>query len=146
MGVRSTASVCLLMAAIIPTLGCGEPDNRKKTYPVSGIVTVDGAPAENLAVRAHPVDGIDKADPTVTSAFTGADGKFTLSTYEKADGIPEGKYKLTFVWGEMNMMTMAYGGPDKLKNRYDKEESSEFEFQVGDDQPTDLGTFDLKTK
>ena len=107
---------------------------------------VDGQPANFLAVKANATAGVDQKAPTYSSAFTDAEGKFTLSTYETGDGIPAGQYTLTFNWGEMNMLTMAYGGVDKLKGKYSDPAKSEFKVDVGPDKPLDLGTFDLKTK
>eukprot|EP00913_Durusdinium_trenchii_P035347 g33077.t1 len=91
----------------------------KKAFITAEEVYVDGkAPDSPIAVKCHPVAGIDKADPTVSSAFTEDEGKFSISTYEKGDGIPPGEYILTFYWGKRNVISMNYGGPDKLKGRY----------------------------
>lgn len=137
---------CLALLVLLQSVGCDANPDRKRTYPVSGTVLVDGAPAANLAVRAHPTGGMDQNDPTVSSAFTDTAGKFTFSTFETGDGIPEGEYKLTFEWGEMNLMSMQYGGPDKLKNRYKDPGKSETVIKVGPQQPEDLGNINLTTK
>ncbi len=55
--------------------------------------------------------------PTVSSAFTGPDGEFSISTYESGDGVPAGDYVLTFMWGQKEAFSGRYGGPDKLGNR-----------------------------
>ena len=134
------------LALLLVSTGCDSRPGRKQTYPISGVVYVDGSPAANLAVRAHPTAGIDQKDPTVSSAFTDQDGKFTFSTFETGDGIPEGEYKLTFEWGEMNMLSMQYGGPDKLNSRYKDPETSKSVVKVGPDYPEDLGKIELTTK
>lgn len=131
---------------ILLAAGCNSKPDRKRTYPVSGTVLVDGSPAENLAVRAHPVGGIDQNDPTVSSAFTDQAGNFTFSTFETGDGIPGGEYKLTFEWGEMNLLSMQYGGPDKLNSRYTNPENSTRVINVGPDYAEDLGKIELTTK
>lgn len=137
----------LMMLGCVVLVGCGGGnEGRKTTYRISGTVQVDGKPANYLAVRAHPVAGVDKGDPTYSSAFTDEEGKFVLSTYESGDGIPEGQYTLTFNWGEMNLLSMSYGGPDKLKERYDDPAKSEFKITVGPDQPEDIGVIELTTK
>lgn len=145
----SSMNHCVLGAAIaVATLtlsGCGGDSSRKGTFPVTGTVMVDGSPADNLAVTATPISGMDKEAPTVTSAFTDAQGKFTFSTYETGDGIPSGQYALTFRWGQLNMLTMNYDG-DKLNGRYNDPAKSEFKIEVGDGQPLDVGTFELKSK
>lgn len=135
-----------VVAAIALTVGCNSEPDRKKTYPVSGVVLVDGQPAANLAIRANPAAGIDQQDPTISSAFTDNEGKFAFSTFETGDGIPEGEYQLTFEWGEMNMFSMQYGGPDKLKGRYKDPSKSTFTIKVGPDGPEDVGSFELTTK
>ncbi|XZE54533.1 hypothetical protein SH139x_000503 [Planctomycetaceae bacterium SH139] len=137
----------LMMLGCVVFVGCGGgTEGRKTTYRISGTVHVDGQPANYLAVRAHPVAGVDKGDPTYSSAFTDEEGKFVLSTYESGDGIPEGQYTLTFNWGEMNLLSMSYGGPDKLKKRYDDPVKSEIKITVGPDQPEDIGVIELTTK
>ena len=140
-GLRSFAGFAILVA-----VGCTEPSNRKPTYPVSGQVVVDGQPAENLAVRAHQIEGFDAENPTYASAFTDAEGRFVLSTYEAGDGIPEGKYSLTFMWGKINPLSMAYGGPDRLKGRYTDPQKSEVVIDVGPDSEIDLGRIELTTR
>ncbi len=137
----------LAMLGCLVLGGCGGgTEGRKTTHRISGTVHVDGQPANYLAVRAHPVAGVDKGDPTYSSAFTDEEGKFVLSTYESGDGIPEGQYTLTFNWGEMNLLSMSYGGPDKLKKRYDDPVKSEIKITVGPDQPEDIGVIELTTK
>ena len=126
---------------------CGEkmPD-RKETFPVTGEVYVDGQPAAQLQVACHDVKGLDAAAPTVSSALTGPDGKFAISTYQSADGVPAGEYLLTFAWGTFNMISKSYGGPDKLKGRYADHQKSQHRFTVESGKPTDLGRIELSTK
>jgi hypothetical protein len=135
------AMFCLLLCS------CGEQGPpRKETYPVTGEVYVDGKPAAKLAVRCTDVDGIDKESPTLSSAFTDEMGKFQIATYESADGVPEGEYVLTFTWGEWNLISGQYGGPDKLNNRYNDPKTSDQRFKVEKGKPTDLGRIELTTE
>ncbi|MFV1966544.1 MAG: hypothetical protein ACC628_14055 [Pirellulaceae bacterium] len=134
------AAFCLLLCS------CGEEGPpRKETYPVTGEVYVDGKPVVQLAVRCINVTGIDKADPTFSSAFTDEEGKFEISTYEQSDGVPEGEYILTFEWGQWGL-SGSYGGPDKLKNRYKDPKKSAFHVTVESGKPADVGRIDLSTK
>ncbi len=119
--------------------------NWKETHPAKGEVYVDGQPAEFLRVMCTNVNGIDKENPTVSSATTDKDGKFEISTYEKGDGLPEGEYVLTFMWGQLDRIS-GYGGPDKLKQKYLDPKKSEHKFTVVKGKPTDLGRIELKTK
>jgi hypothetical protein len=89
---------------------------------------------------------MDTSKPSVSSTFTGDDGQFSISTYEKGDGVPEGEYILTFMWGKRNVITTSYGGPDKLKGKYSDPKKSGHKITVRAGEPTDLGRIDLKTK
>jgi hypothetical protein len=136
----------LLLALAIPLLlGCQKRDpSWKPTYPLTGTLIVDGSPAEGVLVEATDVKGLDATNPTMSTAFTDADGQFKFSTYEQGDGVPDGEYLVTFMWGQLNPMSMQYGGPDKLKNRYNDPDQSEFRVQV-DGKGVDMGRIELST-
>jgi len=140
-GVLAAACFCLLLCS------CGEkvPD-RKETFPVTGEVYVDGQPAAQLKVGCYDVNGIDSESPTVSSGMTDEQGKFEISTYASGDGVPEGEYVLTFLWGKLNLISKSYGGPDKLKGRYLDPQKSKHRFKVEAGKPTDLGRIELSTK
>jgi len=71
-------------------LGCsGGPDDAPETIPVTGTVTLDGAPLSDARVTFIP-DGSGQA----ASGPTDAEGKFTLKT-NGLDGAPAGKYKVS---------------------------------------------------
>lgn len=126
--------------------GCGEkmPDGpRVPTTPVTGIVIVDGKPAEMVSVKC--VSPETPPNVPTPSAFTDKDGKFSLSTFETGDGAPPAEYKLTFTWGQFNLLNGQYGGPDKLNGQYDKADKSPFDLSVAG-TPVDVGTIELKTK
>ena len=128
-------------------VGCspqGPP--RIATYPVTGQVFVDGQPAAELAVFFTSENGLNKEFPTISTATTNAEGKFEVSTYESGDGIPEGTYKVTFMWGQVNLLTMAYGGPDKLNDRYNDPSGSPFKVTVKRGERADMGKLSLTTK
>lgn len=127
--------------------GCsGDEPFRKETYPVTGQVFVDGKPASGVAVKLFDVNGVDKEHPTFSQGMTDDEGRFAISTYEAADGVPVGEYVVTFEWGEMNMFTMQYGGPDKLKKKYSNPQKSQFRITVKEGEPTDMGRIDLTAK
>ena len=133
----------LLLTTVVS--GCSKPaDDRIKTYPITGEIVVDGKPAASLPITLHRVNGIDPQHPTVSSAMTDENGKFSVSTYEANDGAPVGEYILTFSWGELNRLSMQYEG-DKLKGRYSTPETSKFRVKV-EDKPIDMGKIELTTK
>jgi hypothetical protein len=133
----------LLLAIAVGCSPQGPP--RTPTYPVTGQVLVDGQPAADLAVFFTNVNGVDKNEPTYSTANTDADGRFKVSTYESGDGIPEGTYSVTFMWGQVNLMTMSYGGPDKLNGRYSDAATSQFKVTVKRGEPADMGKLTLST-
>jgi hypothetical protein len=140
--VRVALALSVLMAA-----GCKEDNgSRKETFPVTGVVLVDGQPASQVQVTLHDVKGMDAAQPTLTSGFTNDDGTFSLTTYEFGDGVPAGEYKVTFLWGQLNMVSMQYGGPDKLNDRYNNPDKTPFQVKVEKGKPADMGKIELTTK
>lgn len=134
----------------ISSLGCGSPPPpgppRKPTYPIKGIVLVDGQPVEMLEVSCHDTKLPSDGNSVIATAYTDAEGKFELATYAAGDGVPEGDYVLTFLWGEFNVISRSYGGPDKLKDRYSSPKSSQVKFTVKKGTPVDLGKIELTTK
>lgn len=108
---------------------------------------VDGkVPSSPIKVDCHNRGPLDNEHPTVSWAMTGDGGTFAISTYESGDGAPPGEYALTFHWGEMNLISMNYGGKDRLKNKYSKPEDSVVKFTVKEGSPVDLGEISLSTK
>lgn len=132
----------LSVAAISATACSSRPSDWKETYPVTGVVFVDGKAAKELNVTLHPVT--DDGEATMSSTFTDAEGKFSLSTYAEGDGVPEGEYIATFSWGTLNMISMAYEH-DRLKGKYANREKSEHRVTVKAGVPTDLGRIELTT-
>lgn len=133
----------LLVVVAVSCLGCsGEDPNRKETVPVSGQVTVKGEAAEGVMLTFVPVGGIDKAQPTVTTALTDKDGKFKASTYDVGDGVPLGDYTVTIKWPKLNKMSMAFEG-DLLKGKYDDPQKSPYELTVVSGPAIDMGQIDL---
>jgi len=118
----------------------------KATSPVTGQVLVDGQPAQRLSVTCHDVNRLDKQNVPRPVGLTGEDGKIEFSSYQKADGVPQGEYVLTFTWGEWDDYWKKFSGPDRLKGRYADPQKSTFRLTVKDRGPTDLGTIELSTE
>jgi hypothetical protein len=119
---------------------------RKETFPVTGEVYVDGKPAEMLRVEMYDLKGMDTQMPTYSSAFTDKDGKFQISTYEQADGVPEGEYVVTYMWGDFDVFSREYKGPDKLKDKHSDPKTSAHRVKVEKGKPTEMGRIELKTE
>jgi hypothetical protein len=132
------------------SIGCGacsekRPESWKETVPVKGKVLVDGKPATMLAVECVDLAGLDKENPTLSSAMTDDDGDFAFGTYVSGDGVPEGKYALTFQWGTLDLWRHSYNG-DKLNGRYSDAKSSTIRFTATKGEPVDLGEINLTTQ
>ena len=120
---------------------CSEPPRggpRLPTFPLTGIVFVDGVPAEGVTVECFPKPG--GKFRRVISGRTNADGQFSISTYEQGDGIPEGEYTLTFKWEKAAGFAKA---KDRLKGRYANPKTSKFTITVKKGEQADLGRIDL---
>lgn len=150
---RARPSLSVLVFSGLVWFGCsgcgldlphGPP--RKQTFPVTGVVVVDGQPVEMLEVACHDVKLIGTDGSMVVAAYTDAKGKFELSSYQAGDGVPEGDYVVTFSWGEINLISRSYGGPDKLKDRYKSPQESKVKFTAKKGTPVDLGKIVLITK
>jgi hypothetical protein len=138
----AAVGICLLVSSC----GTRPASKTKPTVPVQGEVYVDGRPAAGVVIRCENVAGVDANNPTVSSAKTGEDGRFYVSTYRRADGAPEGQYALVFSWREYGVLQHAYIGPDKLKRRYSSAKNSTFRFKVEPGKPVDLGRIELTTR
>ena len=90
------SAVLLLSAA---AGGCGSKDGPVSVYPVTGQVIYDGKPAAGVEVVFFPTTAPTRpVIPNSPHAVTDADGRFTLGTYDTADGAPEGGYMVILTW------------------------------------------------
>jgi hypothetical protein len=100
----------LFAAAAGLALGCGGNDFRK-TYPVTGTVTINGTPAEpGVLVWLHPQFTESDKYPIHPKGETTDGGAFVISTYNSGDGAPEGEYVVTIDWPQRVGMSPHYSG------------------------------------
>ena len=125
--------------------GCGEKEPEVKLTPVTGVILIDGKPVEQVAIRCRPATKSDDLLKNIGQAYTDKDGKFEISVMKSGDGLPPGKYMLLVEWGELNLISMQYGGPDKLNGKYNDPKKPQITFEVVADKPTDLGELKLTT-
>lgn len=79
--------------------GCEAPPQPPTAHPVRGTVIYDGTPAAGVIVVLYPETGtIDPPPPAFPNGVTGPDGTFSISTYGKGDGAPEGGYQIVLKW------------------------------------------------
>lgn len=89
------SACCLgLLAAIA---GCAESTGPQK-FPVSGVVHVNGSPAERVAVLFQHQDKSIPSSYRFPTGVTNADGVFQLSSTGHNDGAVAGTYSVTFTW------------------------------------------------
>ncbi len=115
---------------------------------MTGTVLVDGqAPTTPVQIQCQSLQEIDKEHPTYSQTVTGDNGQFAISTYEAGDGVPPGEYVLTFEWKEFNLVSMSYGGRDKLGGQYTDPKTSEFKLSVSSgSEPVNMGQIQLSSK
>ena len=77
----------LAVLALFVPAGCGGSHERQTTYPVHGLVTLDGKPVSFGGVRFIPAGG------RPLHAKIQSDGTYSLSTGDE-DGAPPGKYRI----------------------------------------------------
>lgn len=134
----AAASLSLLAAS------CGG-SGRPKVYPVSGTLTVKGAPAAGAFVVFHP-RGDQGQRALKPYGQVGADGVFQLTTFATNDGAPEGEYAVTVVWpapARPNSPDPGETGPDRLDGRFKDPARPVTTVTIGA-QETALNSIDLK--
>jgi hypothetical protein len=104
------ALVYLGLALFCPA--CSGP-SHPPVYPVRGQILVKGKPAANAMVTLHPI-GDNGRDTIRPVGYADDSGHFTLTSYEKGDGAPEGEYRVTVSW---LLATKARGSADDYVTR-----------------------------
>jgi hypothetical protein len=75
------------------------PTQRPTVYPTEGMVLYKGKPAVGARITLIPEEKTRRFFP---SGKVAADGSFKLTTYEKDDGAPVGRYRVTIVRGQID--------------------------------------------
>lgn len=92
---------CLVLAAAVLALpaGCGKDGGKVTVAPVSGRILHGGKPAAGVQVYFLPTSAPTVPEiPGNPHGVTGADGRFTLTTYADGDGAAEGGYQVALFW------------------------------------------------
>jgi hypothetical protein len=119
-----TAAGLLILAVTIFT-GCNaSPSNLN---PVQGQVIVNGQPLPNAQVVLRS----DDPSIPVAQGQTDAEGKFSLSTFEKHDGAAEGEFKVTVAYyRHIQVEGDLYPGPNVLPQKYSDPARTELRVSV----------------
>lgn len=102
-------------------------DNRASLYPLAGKVIVDGQPARYVKPQRLVMMLYDRSRPDLPPfkrpcKDVGADGTFSFGTYAKGDGLPAGKFVVTFAL--LKVTNQGLLGPDQLNNLYNDPEKN----------------------
>ena len=99
--IRSRVAVLVMLVSAAMLASCGRSDGPP-LYPVSGKVMYKGEPAAGayvVLVRDAPaVPGAPAGAEEPPSATVEEDGRFTVSSGERGEGAPAGKYKVMITW------------------------------------------------
>ncbi len=109
-----TQFIVTLFVSIAFVFGCSR-QNDLHLAPVSGVILYEGQPLPNAIVCFLP-EGIDNR---AASVQTDANGRFILTTINKADGIASGKYQVTV--SKFEEMEIAENNKIKKSNRLPKD-------------------------
>ncbi len=126
-------SLGLLLTCVFVFSGCGESAPEKaKVFPVSGKVTVGGAPLDGYMIIFGSTTTGDGA-----SATTKSDGTYTLAVSDGRPGCVPGKYKVVIKPGaaamQAAMANVGPGGPKvdtKVPGTFGSAETSPKEVEV----------------
>ena len=83
---RSRACAALALVALASTAGCSE--GLPARVPVSGVVLIDGKPLTRGSIMVIP------AGERAAGGDIGADGRFSLTTYQLNDGVVPGTHRV----------------------------------------------------
>ena len=119
-----------LSVVVIGVVGCGSSNEPPvPVFPAGGTITFKGQPIPGAAITLHPTTPV--ADVPTPSADVTKDGAFSLSTFSKADGAPEGSYKVTVRWYKLVQQGGAIqAGPNVIPRKYANPETSDIEVRI----------------
>jgi hypothetical protein len=104
----------LKVAAVACLIFVGCSDGRPSRVPVSGRVTIDGAPATSGSIQFLSQVGTGRP----SAAKIQPDGRFSIFTFEENDGCPLGIYDVVITsMEELSETQMRYNLPKKYGNR-----------------------------
>lgn len=99
-------------------------DGTRKTYPVTGTLTIDGKPADaGVLVYLHPQFTETDKYPIHPKGETDAAGTFQITTYNTADGAPEGAYLMTVEFPQRSGLSPHFSG-DLFGGAFSNQESN----------------------
>ena len=124
--------------------GCSGKQPWETPYPAKGTITFKGKPIPNAELSFHP-EGDAVPDTVRPWAKTDETGEFVVSTFNKGDGAPPGRYKVTAVHHEI---VISKGGgmgvkPNDLPKKYASRETTDLVVEIAAGE-TELPAIQLK--
>jgi hypothetical protein len=118
------------MACLTAIMGCGKTEpERVAVFPAAGKVTFKGEPTVGAVVTLHPKAPLEKV-PT-PRASVGTDGSFKITTFNSADGAPEGEYVLTVSWYKpVKVGPDMTSGPNVIPAKYTNAQTSDIVVKI----------------
>jgi hypothetical protein len=127
--IAKSPQAVLVFALIVLLPSCSKSD-RKAVYPVHGrVVDSDNQPAVGALLIFHRTEA-DPNDLNKPRGYVDADGSFSLTTYTKDDGAPEGEYLVSIEWLPPPTSPFARRGVDRLQGRYRDPTTSGLRFRI----------------
>jgi hypothetical protein len=137
------ATPLLAILGLVTTSGCG--DGKLETYPVTGTVKVDSKPADGAMVIFCPTTGTEELMKMRPFGYAGPDGKFEVTTFDKADGLPAGDYKVLIRWAAGAQGDTRAFSADRLRGKYMNLDKTPFTAKI-DSSTAELPPFELQSK
>lgn len=92
--IRFKSLVLCLTAILFIASGCGRDTTTKKVH---GVVSYQGKPLTHGKVAFQPVEVFEGQPRRIAVGTIDSHGAYTLSTFEKDDGVVPGEYKVTII-------------------------------------------------
>jgi hypothetical protein len=120
----------LLLAAILSLTGCSKTSSWDKTYPVTGRLSYKGKPLSDAELAFFPTDP-DAPDTVRPKAKSSEDGSFVVWTYQRGDGAPAGRYKVTVVHHSVAVSKdTLVAKPNDLPGKYARRDTTDLQIEV----------------
>lgn len=135
---RSLSALNVVTAATLLQACAGCFSGASLTFPVEGLVTVNGQPAPGVNIVFH----VQQEQPEIysrPSAKSGPDGRFRLTSCSPGDGALPGRYLITLTRRTPSIESpggvLGGGAPDtvladQFLGRYENPQTSGFSFEV----------------
>jgi hypothetical protein len=134
-----TVAVSLFVLAALSVTSCGH-EVKQTFFPVKGSAFCEGKPAAGAILSFHRVGDPDKTN--LPHATVQKDGTFSVTSINKGDGAPPGKYQVTVIWRKKKSSSGDEEAEWMLPLRYLTAETSGIEVEIKS-APTELEPFQL---